>query len=341
MRTSTAAGSALAVVIAAGVWMGQGAQVRGQQAAQGQPTGQAAPSAAQVKATSKEQFDRWMTQVSNWGRWGKDDQLGALHLITPDKRRKAAALVKTGTSISLSRPATPDPAVETRKHSGRVPGQGSGLGNFFGFSPNPKAVDMWMAERQEVEYHGGRFTHVDAFCHGMYAGKMYNGVEFTATVTSEGGCAKNSIASLKGGLVTRGVLIDLPGAQVFPQDIEAWEKKTGITIGPGDALLLRSNRTAARQTGGWDPSIGPFLRARDVSLLGSDFYQEGGSVPGVFLPIHSLTLVALGVHLFDNLDLDTLAETAKQLNRWEFLLMAAPPPIANGAGSLINPIAVF
>jgi kynurenine formamidase len=340
MRVSVASGLAITVVLALGFWTAQGPQARAQQTPQTRSQGEGAAAPA-VKQTSREQFDRWMAQVSNWGRWGKDDQLGALNLITPAIRRKAAALVKTGTSLSLARPAVADAAAETRKQSGKAPGDApGGLGNFFGASQPPNVVDLYVMERQEVEYHGGRFTHVDAFCHAMHGGKIYGGLDYKATVTPEGGCAKMGIAAMKGGVVTRGLLLDLPGVQVFPQDIEAWEKRTGIRIGPGDALLLRSGKPA-QKTGGWDPSIGPFLRARDVAILGSDFYQEGGSVPGVFLPIHSLTLYALGVHLFDNLDLDALAETATRLKRWEFLLMAAPPPITNGAGSLINPIAVF
>ena len=340
MRVIVAIGSVIAVMIAVGAWMAQGPQARGQQAGQSRPESQAAP-APQVKQTSKEQFDRWMTQVSNWGRWGKDDQRGALNLITPAKRHQAAALVTTGTAVSLSRNVTPDKAADARKQSGRLPPNGgSGLGNFFDAAEDPRVVDKYLAERQEVEYHGGRFTHVDAFCHAVHGGKIYGGLDYTQTVTKDGGCAKMGIAAMKDGVVTRGILLDMPGLQVFPQDIEAWEKRTGVKIGSGDALLLRTGKPAAK-AGGWDPSIGPFLRARDVAVLGSDFYQEGGSVPGVFLPIHSLTLFALGVHLFDNLELDALAETATKLRRWEFLLMAAPPPFANGAGSLINPIAVF
>src|SRR5690349_10437234 len=138
MGVKVASGPALAVTIAVGVWIGQGSPARGEQPGQSRPASNAAPSAPQVKTTSKEQFDLWMKQVSNWDRWGKDDQIGALHLITPAKRREAAALVKTGTSVSLSRPVAPDAADVTRKRSGRLPGNaGGGFGNFFGAEHDP------------------------------------------------------------------------------------------------------------------------------------------------------------------------------------------------------------
>ena len=148
------------------------------------------------------------------------------------------------------------------------------------------------------------------------------------------------IINLRGGLVTRGVLLDMPGMAVRRADIEAWEAETGITISSGDALFLRTGRDVG-QMGGYHPSLIPFLKERDIALLGSDVPQEGGQVEGVAIPIHFFTLVALGVHLFDNMALEELSATANELNRWEFMFMASPEVVSNGAGSAINPIAVF
>ena len=142
------------------------------------------------------------------------------------------------------------------------------------------------------------------------------------------------------GLVTRGVLVDLPGHPVRRRDIEAWEAETGITISSGDALFLRTGRDIGQQ-GGYHPSLLPFFKERDIALLGADVPQEGGVVEGVTIPVHFFALVSLGVHLFDNLGLEELAETANELNRWEFLFMASPHGVPNGAGSAINPLAVF
>src|SRR5262245_17027722 len=325
-------GLVLAIVaLLAGVWLGAG-----QAAQSSQPSGSAAANAGTV---TKTQFDEWMTKLSNWGRWGKDDERGALNLITSETRRRAAALVKTGTTVSLSRqiPAeTPG--------SGRTPGQprpinqnGSGANVFL-------IAGDYLFERQEIEYHGGRLSHFDALCHVSYNGKLYNGLNFKEVVTEGRGCAKLSVNSAREGIVTRGVLLDLPGIRVRRQDVEAWEKKTGIRIGPGDALLLRSRRPGAPPAfgaAGYDPSLIPFLKERDIALLGNDQAQEGGTIDGVGIPIHTFTIVALGLNLLDNLVLDEVAATADTLKRWEFLLVVAPLQMQNGAGSPVNVIATF
>jgi kynurenine formamidase len=167
-----------------------------------------------------------------------------------------------------------------------------------------------------------------------------------------------SITVFKNGIVTRGILLDIPrlkgvpyleaGTHVYREDVEAWEKKAGIKVAAGDAIFLRTGRWARREKvgpfanlSGYDGSFAPFLKQRDVALIGSDGIQDVGTVPGFALPIHQIALVALGVDIFDNLDLEALSETAARLNRWEFLLFASPIPFNNGTGSLINPIAVF
>ena len=151
--------------------------------------------------------------------------------------------------------------------------------------------------------------------------------------------------TLQEGVVTRGILIDLPGVEVTPAIIAAWEAKTGIRIGSGDAVFLRSGRdlnsSAAPEIGGYHPSLIPFIKARDIALLGSDSYQEVRSKQAVALPIHLFALVGAGVHLFDNLYLETLAETAASLGRWEFMFVVAPHTMPSGSGAAVNPIAVF
>jgi kynurenine formamidase len=128
------------------------------------------------------------------------------------------------------------------------------------------------------------------------------------------------------------------------QDVEDWEEKTGTKIGPGDALLLRSHRPGAQAAfgaAGYDPSLIPFLKERDVALLGNDAAQEGGTIDGVAIPIHTFTIVALGLNLLDNLALDEVAATADNLKRREFMLVVAPLRMENGAGSPVNVIATF
>ncbi len=321
MRTMLAAGS---LAVAAAVLLGAGAGVQAQGGSGDEVT--------------KEQYDRWMTELSNWGRWGDDDQLGALNLITPAKRVEAAGLVETGRVVSMARDMTierlDDPASTS---ANRPPVLAGSVRNVFGIDTD----NGYFWERYEIEYHGGLVTHLDAFCHVAYDGKVYNGRDFEDVASLEDGCSAMGVVNLKEeGLVTRGVLIDMPGTAVRRQDIEAWEAETGITISAGDALFLRTGRDIG-QTGGYHPSLLPFFKERDIALLGADVPQEGGQIEGVAIPVHFFTLVALGVHLFDNLGLEALAETASELNRWEFLFMASPHGVPNGAGTAINPLAVF
>ncbi len=286
---------------------------------------------------TREQFDTWMTELSNWGRWGADDQLGALNLITPAKRVAAARLVQTGRTVSMARDMTIDTLEDPDAASANRPPVLVGSVRSV-FDINPEGGFFW--ERYEIEYHGSLVSHLDALCHVAYNGKVYNGHDFQDVASTQDGCTQLGVVNLKDGLVTRGVLVDLPGTAVRREDIEAWEAETGITISSGDALFLRTGREVG-QRGGYHPSLIPFFKERDIALLGADVPQEGGQVPGVQVPIHVFTLVSLGVHLLDNLGLEELAQTANELNRWEFMFMASPVAVPNGAGTAINPLAVF
>ena len=296
---------------------------------------------------TREQFERWMTELSNWGRWGADDTLGAANLITPAKRLEALALPETGATVSLGHDLMDDLG-----------------GPLFG---SPFALDMiinrdppQVRDRLNLDYHGVFFTHLDALCHMVHDGRIYNGHDFQETVT-EGGCARFGIEGLRDGVVTRAVLIDVPrlrgvpylepGTRIYSDDIEAWEKMAGVRVGAGDALLVRTGRWARRAAlgndqgwAGMDASFLPLLAERDVALFGSDTAHEIGlnNIPDLPLAvIHKFAIVALGMNLLDNLDLEAAAETAARLERWEFLLMASPVRVPRGTGSPINPIAVF
>ena len=294
------------------------------------------------------QLDKWMQELSNRGRWGKDDVLGAANTITPEKRRQAAALIRTGETVSLSH----DVIIGGGESEASVP-----------FLLHMKLFPERQVSRDEIDIdpHGGSFTHLDALCHMAYKGHFYN--DFAWDTASPAGC-KLGINNLKDGIVTRGVLIDIPrlrnvpyleaGTHVYREDIEAWEKQAGVKVAPGDALLLRTGRWAKRPTpgsGGYDASFLPFLKDRDVAIMGGDSAQDVGSIPGCtnkgpeptmcWLPVHKFALVARGMNLFDNLDLEAVAETAARLKRWEFMLVAAPIRVPGGTGSPINPIAVF
>ncbi len=301
---------------------------------------------ATQSATTRAQFERWKTELSNWGRWGKDDQIGALNLITPAKRRQAAALVRDGVSVSLSRDADTVKAID---------------------NPDPFEHSMLTSgtDRMGMIPHGVAHTHLDSLAHINYDGVFYNGYKPDNDAVMKSGHTRNSIINLKNGIFTRGILVDLPrlkgvpylepGTPITPQDIEAWEKFANVKVTAGDALFLRTgrwarraklgpfdqNRTASRS--GPSASMLPWLRQRDVALLGGDVPPSLAptDVEGETGAVHDFALVYLGVHIFDNVDLEALAEAAAARKRWEFLLTVAPLAIRGGTGSPANPIATF
>ncbi len=287
--------------------------------------------------------ENWMTELSNWGRWGRGDQLGALNLITPAKRVEAAKLVKTGVSVSLAHNYSVNPDL------GLPP-------------PFDQEISMlntpgeYVMERVSFSYHGGIHSHLDALCHVLWQGEMYNG--FSKNDVNEDGCQKLGIANVKQGILTRGILMDIPrlkgvdylppGTAVYIEDLEAWEEQTGVHVSSGDVIFVRTGRwatpgSAGSGSAGLHASVAPWLRERDVAIVGGDYANDAipSDVQGVFLPIHQLTIVAMGVRLFDNLDLEALAEEAVRQGRWEFMLSASPIPVEGGVGSPMNPIATF
>jgi|TARA_B110000116_G_scaffold217892_1_gene195241 kynurenine formamidase len=299
-------------------------------------------------------IERLMEELSNWGRWGADDQLGAANLITPAKRLEAIALATEGITVSLAHPMLTDEA----------PDVANPLERSMIRLPDPTAEPPFrggVSDIYNIHYHGYSHSHIDALCHMMYKGLMYNGVS-QDTIT-EDGCTNASVANLQDGIVTRGVLIDIPrlkgvpylepGTPIYMEDLDAWEEMTGVTVRPGDAVFIRTGRWARRaDVGPWDisqsmaglhVSATPWLKARDISFLGGDGASDvtPDGVEGVTLPVHLLTIVAMGVDLFDNQDLEALAETAAELNRWEFMFVAAPLPVETGTGSPVNALAIF
>jgi kynurenine formamidase len=298
---------------------------------------------------TKAEYDRWLVELSNWGRWGKDDEMGTLNLITPAKRKQAAALVKEGLTVSLASDASKDKQVDVPcpVEWGMVTASDEGAADRIGYPC----------------IHGAGSTHLDSFAHRFFGGKMWNGYPVAGLVTKEGGAKKNSVLTMKNGIVTRAVLYDIPklkgvpylepGTRIFPEDLEAWEKKTGMKAGPGDALLLRWGRWARRaklgpwpideQSAGLDNSVLPWLKKRDIALLAWETPGYAPQPPGDLprLAVHDFALAVLGIHLIDRADFDRLSEAAAARNRWEFMLIVAPLPIPNGTGSPSNPIAVF
>ena len=212
-----------------------------------------------------------------------------------------------------------------------------------------------------VQFHGFTHTHVDALCHVFHQGRMYNG--YSQEEVTELGAAKLSVIAMKDGIFTRGVLMDFPrlfgvkflkGARaIYPEDIEAWQKKTGVSVGSGDAVIIRTGRWARWEAEGeWDMekdsagvhvSCMPWFREKDVALLGSDLAMDvmPSRVEGIRMPVHLVTIAAMGVPILDVCDLEPISEAAASRNRWDFLLTMAPLAVEGGTGSPINATATF
>jgi kynurenine formamidase len=285
--------------------------------------------------------------LSNWGRWGDDDQLGALNLITPEVTAAAAAAVTSGRSVSCARPLNTVPAVD---------------------NPSPVAHHMtgtategWGADYIALAPHGFATSHLDALCHVFHERRIYNGYPID-TVTAHG-ATRLGIHHLRAGIVTRGVLLDIPGlvglealepgTPIFPEDLEAAEERAALEVRQGDVLFVRTGRwrwrdrhgpwDATNLAAGLDASCLPWLRDRGVAALGGDCVSDvlPSRVEGVPMPIHTVAIVAMGLHLMDNLDFDELAVACAEEGRWAFFLAVAPLVLRRGTASPVNPIAVF
>ena len=296
-------------------------------------------------------IDRQLKELSNWGRWGDDDELGALNLITSRMRRRAARLVKRGVTVSLARVAeeikavdNPDPFEQKMLKIGRTPGV------------------PWAVANYSVNYHGYAHTHIDSLCHLFFRGRLYNG--FTHDDVTEKGARRLSIHNLRNGIFARAILVDIPRLRgkkwlepaeaVYPEDLDAWEDKADVKIGRGDIVFFRTGRWARRDAKGpWDvqkvgmpglhASCCAWLKKRDVAMVGSDAAMDvmPSQVEGITHPVHLLLLHAMGCHIFDNCDLEDLGTTCAKYRQWEFLLTASPIPVQGGTGSPLNPIAGF
>ena len=300
-------------------------------------------------------FRRAMKELSNWGRWGNDDELGAANLITPAKRKQAVALVKEGLPVSLAHDVAQEKAADAPNILERTLGPVSPTGT----------TDRY---QYTGTYHGIVHSHLDAVdCHMMVDGKGYNG-RAMEDITAAGGCPKGNINVLKDGVATRAILFDAtrlpakatargwlePGTAIHREDLEGLEKLEHVKVSAGDVILLytgRWKRRAAlgpwlRETGfaGYHADVAYFLKERGVSFIGDDGPNDvvptglPASVPN---PLHRLALVAMGVGIFDNLDFERAVEQARRLNRYEFLFTAAPLRIEKGTGSPLNPLAIF
>lgn len=303
----------------------------------------------------------YFESLSNWGRWGEDDELGTLNLLSPEKTRRALELVREGVTVSCARtvefapsPEAPIPPVHFMVESGEGWATGQKLTN---------RVSQGATDFFGMVFHGYTITHVDGLSHFFWQGKMYNGRPAHLVSTSLGATAE-SVDIARGGIVARGVLVDAPmvrgvdwlerGEGVMPEDILEAERRCGFRIEEGDVLLVRTGQLYRRQVEGpWDPrregstacqaACLPLFHERGIAMLGSDTGNDvmPSGYPSMSNPIHQVGIVAMGLWILDNADLEELARACRERGRWEFAVVIAPLPLRGATGSPVNPLAIF
>jgi len=305
------------------------------------------------------EFEQIFEAVKNWGRWGPDDQLGTLNLLTPERVWAAAGLVRSGRRVSMqipinttAGPDNPNPAIHfvTQGHDIDIGSNGVRFGlDFLGMA-----------------CHGDCHSHMDALCHISYRGLTYNGKPANEVLTSKGATSLDVASIGEVGVVGRGVLLDLPrfrgvkwlepGEAVTRAELEACEEAQGVRVGEGDIFVYRTGHHRRRlELGPWDNGPDgegkaglhvdtiPWMHERGIAAFLPD--GDGEAVPscvdGMVYPIHPLQIVAMGMCTADSLQLEDLAKACEEEGRFEFMVVGLPLRLPGGTGSPWNPIAIF
>ena len=306
---------------------------------------------------SVEEFEDIFESVKNWGRWGADDVMGTLNLITPEHVKAAVATVTEGLHVSMAIPintvAGPDNPSQAIHHMVQMHDLDIGSGKL-----------TFSMDFLGMECHGDCHTHIDALNHIAYGGKLYNGLPATE-VTSRGSRVLY-MDHYSQGIIGRGVLLDVPrhrgvewlepGEAVTRAELEAVEEAQGVRLGEGDLFVFRTGHHARRLAkGAWDNGYDgegkaglhvdtiPWMHERGIAGFLPD--GDGETVPsvvdGILYPIHPLQVTAMGMMVSDSLQLEDVAPICDRLGRWEFMVAIAPLRIVGGTGSPFNPIAIL
>ena len=303
------------------------------------------------RVPTREEVLAYLKDNRNWGRWGPDDQVGAVNMVTPEKRAAAARLVRSGRAVSMSRdfpktsaPNNSNPAHHYMKVSQRGANANSGA----------------CADYLGIYYHGLAATHLDALCHVWDEYGMWNGRNPAEVLTFDG-AAWGSVHHWKEGIITRGVLLDVPKHRGEPfvtmdKPVHGWElediaREEGVSLQPGDALVVYSGReewdkvnspygSGGKGSPGLHASCLKLVRESDCCLLVWDMMDLSPTGYDVPWSVHG-AIFAYGIGLLDNALLQPLAEACTQEGRYEFMLTVNPLPVVGGTGSPVNPIALF
>lgn len=310
---------------------------------------------AQTVSKEKMHFDELFKKVSNKGKWGKDDKKGTVNYIDNQKILDALQIPKKGVSVSLSFDISLDSTQINH----------SDFDEITTYEHQADAIEFqgydWATDTFSIAYHGYTVSHMDGLAHLGQNGKLYNG--YDATKMSPQGFDELGIEAYNEGILSRGILIDIPllygkdyleaGTKISIKDIENFERKYDITIAKGDIVLIRTGRWSEKKVkGDWDSSslsagldyrVAELLSERKVAVLGADGTNDAqpSKIPEESSPVHKLALVAMGMPLLDNLNLEEIAKEAQRQNKWEFMVSVQPLRFKGGTGSPVNAVALF
>ncbi len=303
-----------------------------------------------------EEFHQLAKKVNNWGRWGTDDEIGTINLITPEVVKKAAACIRSGKRFSLALPLSAD-----GPQTGAIPGRINPLKTMVAINDAFTGDPTAFCTSDDVVTMGLQAaTHWDSLAHVSYDNRLYNGFP-ASSITAHGAarCGIDKIATL----VSRGVLLDVarakgmerlePGYALRPSDLDAAEAQAKVAVGPGDIVLLRTGQMQLLKAGDkvayGVPNPGPSMMTvgwfhdRDVAAVATDnlaFEVFPCERADCLLPVHLLHLVEMGMTQGQNFDLETLADDCADDGTYEFFLDASPQPFVGGVGSPVNPVAI-
>lgn len=302
-----------------------------------------------------EEFHELARKVNNWGRWGSDDELGTLNLVTQEVVRAGAALVKKGKAFSLAMPLGPDgPQI------GLIPGRINPLRTMLAINQPAFDPEGFRTSDDVVVMGLQAGTHWDSLAHATYLNRMYNGHPIESI--TEAGASKCGIGNVA-KLVSRGVLLDVAAAKgverldvpyaITGDDLDAACEMAKVEVTAGDIVLVRTGMMQLFKAGdkqGYFGGTGPsfwsvqWFRDHDVAAVATDNitfeYLDFDKHPELLLPVHLLHLVEMGMTQGQNFDLEELAADCADDGVYEFFLEASPEPFVNGLGAPVNPIAV-
>jgi kynurenine formamidase len=310
--------------------------------------GKAEAASGVQEISSDADMERALPSLTNWGRWGKQDQIGTLNFITPQTRLRAASLIKTGDAFPLAREISLVTTPNLRDVNYRMK---------YYFDAQPE--ESGSLDHVGMIWHGFGVTHMDALCHLFTPeGKdgMYNG--YPVSAMTDQGAEMLGIEHVGAfGVAGRGVLLDIaalkggplqPGSAITRSDLEAAERAAGLTVGEGDILFV-CNGAGPKNTyqlgSGLHADCMPWLQEKRVAVLSGDSDSDVHPPVEGFArwtePVHMVGIPYMGLTLVDQVDLDALARHCKILKRWEFFVTIAPWRIKGTTGSPVNPIAIF